>query len=282
VGCGRHRPRTGTPARGGAPPATAEAFASDEADLVADATRLTEKQFRGITRAWDEHHDPERAEARAEKQHEDRAVHLSQSFEDHWFLDGTLDPIGGLIVADELRRLEQKLFRKEWKEAKKRLGRKPRLDELPRTPAQRRHDALVEMATRSKAMPKGARRPEPLFTAIVDLEQFRAICELHNRRLTTKAALTRWLSTAWVERVVFDSTSRPIDVGRRRRLFSEAQARAIRHRDRECAHPKCDRPAIECEIDHTLPWSQGGDTTEANGRALCRFHNLQRNRRSPR
>jgi hypothetical protein len=205
-------------------------------------------------------------------------VHLSQSYEGAWFLDGTLDPIGGLAVSDELRRLEHKEFRKDWKAAKKRLGRKPRLEDLQRNATQRRADALVEMARRSRAMPKDARKPEPLFTAIVGVDGLKNIIELHNRTRVHPSSTMRWLPDAWVERVVFGPESRPIDIGRRR-LFTAAQKRAIQVRDRECTHDYCDRPATECETDHIEPYAQGGETTETNGRSHCRYHNQLRNQR---
>ena len=61
-----------------------------------------------------------------------------------------LDPIGGAIVANELERLENELFEADCAEAKERLGRDPHADDLARTPAQRRADAAVEMAARSR------------------------------------------------------------------------------------------------------------------------------------
>ena len=44
--------------------------------------------------------------------------------------------------------------------------------DLRRTPAQRRADALVEMARRSAALREQARPAEPLFTVLVGYETF--------------------------------------------------------------------------------------------------------------
>ncbi|MGH9080415.1 MAG: HNH endonuclease signature motif containing protein [Acidimicrobiales bacterium] len=52
-------------------------------------------------------------------------------------------------------------------------------------------------------------------------------------------------------------------------------------RDRECTHPYCDRPAADCQVDHIVPYTAGGPTTQANGRMLCAFHNRLRNQRPP-
>ena len=52
-----------------------------------------------------------------------------------------------------------------------------------------------------------------------------------------------------------------------------------------CTHPYCYEPAESCEGDHIEPWSQGGPTTQENGRLLCGFHNrlrIQRERKQAR
>jgi hypothetical protein len=51
---------------------------------------------------------------------------------------------------------------------------------------------------------------------------------------------------------------------------------ALRHlietRQRTCTAPGCRRPAARCDIDHTVPFDQGGPTCECNGAPLCRRH----------
>jgi hypothetical protein len=159
------------------------------------------------------------------------------------------------------------------------LGRDPLPHELARTATQRRADALVEMATRARTAPVGGRRPEPLFTIIAGWDAFRDLCELANGTVIAPGRLVPWLDQAWLERVVFDTPSRVVDVGVQRRLFDGATRRAIQVRDRSCAHPLCDQPAERCQVDHIKPWAQGGPTTQANGRLLCGYHNRLRNRR---
>ncbi|HEX2193148.1 MAG TPA: HNH endonuclease signature motif containing protein [Acidimicrobiales bacterium] len=194
-----------------------------------------------------------------------------------WFLDGAFDPIAGEILAAELRRLDDGLFAADWAEARQRVGEEVRARDLRRSPAQRRADALVEMATRSATAPPGGRRPEPLFSVHVGYETFAGtLCELANATMVTPGTLVPWLERAEIERVVFDSPSRVIDVGVRRRLFGGATRRAIEVRDRECFDPSCDVPAERCEIDHVRPWAEGGLTTEANGRPACPFHHRRR------
>ena len=131
--------------------------------------------------------------------------------------------------------------------------------DLRRTPAQRRADALVEMATRARTAPAGGRRPAPLFTVVVGLETFLGpILELFNRTVLTPGTAAAHLTEADVERVVFDGPSRVLDVGAQRRFFTGALRRAIEIRDRTCFHPSCDEVPDRPEIDHIHEASKGG------------------------
>ncbi len=46
--------------------------------------------------------------------------------------------------------------------------------------------------------------------------------------------------------------------------------------DGECFHPYCDIPACDCQVDHVVPYAEGGLTVDDNGRPACGFHNRQR------
>jgi len=116
---------------------------------------------------------------------------------------------------------------------------------------------------------------------LVDYETLAGtICELANGVAVTPGSLLRYLDRAWVERVVFGSPSRVIDIGVRRRLFTGATRRAVEVRDRECFHDLCDIPAEDCQVDHIEPYAAGGLTTQDNGRAACGYHNRGRHRRT--
>ena len=73
--------------------------------------------------------------------------------------------------------------------------------------------------------------------------------------------------------LIVDSLGIPLDLGRRIRLATEAQRRAIRSRDGGCAFPGCDAPHRWCEAHHCVPWSaEHGRTDCANLVSLCRHH----------
>jgi hypothetical protein len=262
-------------------PVTADCFARDEAMLVGEARRLTHQQFMRVLAYWCQLADPDGSEADARAQHDARRLHLSRSFGGMWVLDGLLDPIGGSAVAEALGRIEDGLFAADWAAARDRGGEGVTVVDLARTPAQRRADALVELARRAGAVPAGARLPEPLFSVLVGYETFAGrICELADGTVVSPGSLAPFLDQAWIERVVFDGPDRVMNVGVRRRLFAGATRRAVEVRDRQCFSEFCDVPAEHCEIDHVQPYADGGLTTEANGRPACGYHNRRRHRRT--
>jgi hypothetical protein len=262
-------------------PRTQDQMDADEDMLVGYAKSLPFHHFTKVVDYWTQNADDAGEDRKAEDQLEQRRGHMSQSMSGLWFLDAVFDPISGSVVAEEMDRLEKEMFDAEWAEAKLRLGHDPTTADLARTPAQRRADALVEMAIRSRTAPADGRRPEPLFTVLVDWETLMGrICELANGTVIAPGAIAPWLSTAWLERVVFHSRTR-IEVGVAQRLFKGATRRAIEVRDRECFHPTCDTPAPRCQVDHIIPYAADGPTTQENGRLACPFHNRQRHRGPP-
>jgi hypothetical protein len=55
---------------------------------------------------------------------------------------------------------------------------------------------------------------------------------------------------------------------------SKALADFVRCRDMTCRWPGCDRPAGECDLDHTIPHAEGGPTHASNLKCYCRTHHL--------
>ncbi|OBI41504.1 hypothetical protein A5707_07220 [Mycobacterium kyorinense] len=55
---------------------------------------------------------------------------------------------------------------------------------------------------------------------------------------------------------------------------SKALADFVRCRDLTCRWPGCDRPAGECDLDHTIPYAVGGPTHASNLKCYCRTHHL--------
>ena len=258
---------------------TESSMARDEEMLVAQAKEMGFDDFSRALDYWKQLADPDGADASDEERKASRDVFLESSLGGMWLGQMTLDPISGSIVAGELNRLEHDLFEADCAQAKERLGRTARIDELARTSGQRRADALVEMARRSRTAPADGIRPAPLFSVFVGYETMHGrICELENGTVLVPSALDPWMDSAYFERALFTLGNR-VDVSVRSRLFTGGTRRAIELRDRICTHPYCYEPAENCQADHIETYASGGETTQENGRLLCGFHNRLRNQK---
>ncbi|MFC0359177.1 DUF222 domain-containing protein [Kytococcus schroeteri] len=90
----------------------------------------------------------------------------------------------------------------------------------------------------------------------------------------------RLAAGAGIVPVVLGGDSVPLDLGRRTRLFTETQRRALALRYTECAEENCDRPFAWCEVHHVDPWGSGsarggppgGATDLVNALPLCGRH----------
>ncbi len=77
----------------------------------------------------------------------------------------------------------------------------------------------------------------------------------------------------WLASLKFEWLERG-DCGHSREVQSYRPGRSLRHliqiRQRTCAHPGCRRPAEDCDLDHTIPYQDGGRTCECNASPFCR------------
>jgi hypothetical protein len=61
--------------------------------------------------------------------------------------------------------------------------------------------------------------------------------------------------------------------GRRTKRRPTAEVAAfVRARNRTCVAPGCRRPAKDCDLDHTMPWPDGGESEPDNLGPACRGH----------
>jgi hypothetical protein len=255
---------------------TAAYFARDEATLVDFARTMAWSDFCRAVEYWRQHADPDGTERDAAHDEALRRVHLSQGMRGTGHLDGLLTPLGRATLASALGRIEQEFFEADWAAARAEHGDAATACHLARTPAQRRHDALVEMARRAVTAAANGKRPPPLVSVLVGYETFKGrVCELADRTVVTPGTVASLLDQALIERVVFDGPSRVVDLGRARR-FTGAVRRALEVRDRGCTHHNCDLPTERCQGDHIQAWSEGGHTTADNGQLRCGHHNRWR------
>ena len=167
-----------------------------------------------------------------------------------------------------------------------------RLDELaatvcaadPRTKAQRRADALGALAAGGQRLrcqcehadcPAASVVPAPVVIHVVAEQsavdgQTETPGYLVGTGALISAELLRTLAAAAKIRPLI--TPGPAPEPRYRP--SRALADFVRARDLTCRAPGCDHPATDCQIDHTVPFADGGATHASNLKALCVFHHI--------
>jgi hypothetical protein len=77
---------------------------------------------------------------------------------------------------------------------------------------------------------------------------------------------------ASVTRIVLDSQSMVIDVGRAKRTISGPQRKALNARDKHCVWPGCERPVTYTSGHHLKHWFHGGGGELENLALLCYRH----------
>jgi hypothetical protein len=259
--------------------AAPQAFAAEEASLVADAIDQRYDQFRRRVEYFKLEHDRSGSDDRAAEAMDRRELHASRTFEDTVAINALLDPIGGAVYLNELERIEKGLFEADWAEARARLGDAATAQDLLRSPAQRRADAQVIMAVRSATLTRHPRHARPLLAVHVGWETFHGmLSQLDDGTVVNPTTLLPWLTDAEVERVVFGGPSRVIDIGEKQRLFRGGTRRAVECRDLTCWHDSCDTSYRRADVDHITRYEHDGPTTQANGRVACPHHNPGRRR----
>ncbi|MEU7938423.1 HNH endonuclease signature motif containing protein [Microbispora bryophytorum] len=90
------------------------------------------------------------------------------------------------------------------------------------------------------------------------------------------ASVHRLARTSALVRLVMDAEGQVLDMGRKVRLATPAQRRAVYARYATCWIDGCPLPATMCQIDHADNWSTGGLTDLKLLGPACQFHNRDR------
>jgi len=279
-------------------------FALLEEGLVDAAVTERFVEFVRVVDYWVMRAKPADAEDRLQRQVRDRGASSSSTLGGAGRVDADFDPLSFPVWQAELGRLCEHLRQVDRAKAQDRLGRAPLDHELGRSARQRRLDAMRLMAERSAAydgdlgpssfclnMHGGtdlvAKILERIIEALeaaspdgsVDLDDLsydaESLHEFDDGTVITLNTILLALLTGTVRGVLFDPDGEVLRHGPARRLFTPAQAQAIRAKFWRCAHPYgCDRTYPFLQSDHVHEHHDGGRTDVANGQCLCRAHNI--------
>ncbi|KAA9376958.1 DUF222 domain-containing protein [Microbispora cellulosiformans] len=92
------------------------------------------------------------------------------------------------------------------------------------------------------------------------------------------SSVHRLARTSTLVRIVMDAAGQVLDMGRKVRLATPAQRRAVFARYATCWVDGCPLPATLCQIDHADDWCSGGLTDLKLLGPACQFHNRDRYR----
>jgi len=250
-------------------------FPAGEEHLVGEARRCRFDDWQRLCDYWRDAADPDGPEQRHGRDQDLRRFRIGIGLDGVGHADGYFTPLGATTVNGALERIEAELFAADWAAAKEIHGDATTVAHLARTAAQRRHDALLEMAVRAMTAPADGKRPAPLVTVMVDYPTFAGrVCELAAGTVIAPGEVAELLGydETLIQRVVFDGANRLRDISSAR-TFRGILRRVLDVVHRRCDHKTCFVPADRCEGDHILAWSDDGLTTQDNGRLGCRFHN---------
>jgi hypothetical protein len=185
-------------------------------------------------------------------QAQSRRLSLSTWIDGSMVLSGVLDAFGGAALRAALEPLAHRSGEHDKRERGQRLA-----------------DALVELASGGPhpASIQVTSSVETLLglagAAAADMEFSLPISSKIVERLACDCSVTR---------VLLDSESAVIDVGRAKRVVSGPARRALAARDGTCRWPGCDRPASWTAAHHVVHWIHGGTTDLDNLVLLCHRH----------
>jgi hypothetical protein len=192
----------------------------------------------------------------ANKAHERRFLHMSQTLDGVYRIDGWLDAEGGAVLNTALDSV---------------MG--PRLADDDRSATERRADAAVEMARRQL---DGGQLPavggqKPHLAVSVDMATL-------SKEPGSMAAELEWsqpIPAETARRLACDAAITPIidgEADRTSRVVPGPTRRALIARDKGCRFPGCDCPPSWTDAHHIKHWADGGPTTIDNLILLCRRH----------
>ena len=157
----------------------------------------------------------------------------------------------------------------------------PPRDGDTRSPRQRRHDALENLCREwlDNGTTPTIGGDKPQIVLHTDLAALQGVAgglhETENETIVDVDMLRMMACDCSITRIVFGPDSEVLDVGRKTRVWSPAQRRAIIARDRHCSGPGCRAKPRHCDIHHTDHWADGGTTSVDKGKLFCRPCHIQ-------
>src|SRR5712692_7633383 len=230
----------------------------DEAELLKKARKLNIFPFRNSCLHARHAANPERFVNEEKEGVEARSLTLTSADDGVVLVQGLLDKVGGAALRTALEPLAKRAGKYDDRKLDRRLG-----------------DALVDLSMH--ALDNGVPNRRTHLQVTTSLETLLGLtgapaAEMEFSLPISAKAVERLACDCSVTRILLDSESTVVDVGRAKRVVSAPQSKALRTRDRGCIWPGCDRPATWTSAHHVVHWIHGGATDLPNLVLLCYRH----------
>ncbi len=287
-------------ARARANPRCGDQLADVEDVLLRHAKSLPFDDFRRVVQRWEALADVDGAHRDHEASHDNRNVELDL-IGPEFHLDARGGAAQGTAIREIFDRFVEAEFLADWDEGKARFGDDVGPALLSRTAPQRRFDALHAIFLAAASTPADAQAPEPVVNIVVDQATFESAlataagdrplsgmdppaspdptgrrCETLDGAVLDPFDVVAAAIVGHVRRVVYDSASTTIDLGRASRLFTGLARHAAWLQGTRCIWPGCGHR--RCQIDHSTAWNDDGHTKPHNAAPLCGWHNRWKTR----
>ena len=230
----------------------------DEAKLLRKARKESVARFRNSCMHARHAADPDGVVKEEKQGVEARSLTLSTADDGAVLINCVLDKVGGAAVQTALEPLAKRAGKGDDRLRDRRLA-----------------DALVDLAMH--ALDNGVPSQRTHMQVTTSLETLLGLtgapaAEMEFSLPISAKAVERLACDCSVTRILLDSDSMVIDVGRAKRVISGPQRKALAVRDRGCVWPGCDRPATWTSGHHLVHWIRNGPTDMPNLCLLCYRH----------
>ena len=209
-----------------------------------------------------------------------RQVHKSRYFRSWTDFDGSFNVRGrmtaanGALVMAALKPIQDEIFK---------AARKSGEYETPEAYAADALMVLCEKASAKHSSESGMKpaRPNAVMNIRIDIDALKRghtehgeICEIAGVGPIPVATATAYLGEAFLKLLILDGTDIRTIAHMGRALPAKLRT-AVEERDRVCQVPTCD-VTLGLEIDHIVPFAEGGPASLENLVRLCKRHHLQK------
>lgn len=223
-----------------------------ETALLDKAVENSPGKFHHICRHYRHAADRKGYESEQAELVENRWLSMSSVEDGSLLINGLLDPVGGAVLRTALEPLARTCGAHDDRKLDRRLA-----------------DALIELASGGEQ--KAHIQVTSSLQTLLGLVGAPA-AEMEFSLPISSTTVERLACDSSIARVLLDSESTVIDVGRSKRVVSEPARRALKARDGSCRWPGCERPASWSAAHHVVHWIHGGTTNLDNLILLCHRH----------